>query len=103
MAEVAVEHAGTFGGNPWQLKGISPCRPVRDPGFLSGPGSSLSRLPGSAELTHPIIGAAFPHRWHRKGMFPRSVFRVVPFRPSTSGHGTSAIRLHPGQVARRCE
>ncbi len=46
----------------------------------------------------PMIGAPFPHLWHRRGMFPRSVFRVVPFRPNTSGHGTSAIRLHPGSV-----
>ena len=35
-------------------------------------------------------------------MLPRNVSRFVPFRPSNNGHGTSAIRLHPGQVARRC-
>src|SRR6266496_5412492 len=35
-------------------------------------------------------------------MLPRNVSWVVPLRPISSGHGTSAIRPHPEHVALRC-
>jgi hypothetical protein len=62
---------------------------------MPGPRIGAGRKACAAVVPHPIIGVAFPHRWHRSGMFART----VAGRPLATNQQGPRLRLHLGQVA----